>query len=104
MVAENNSYESSINDSSIKPSSLIDQSSVVKILNTDNDEEQTKSSLSMKRILATFLPSSSFQPLKIPFAEEEHFILNSESIYYVNEKDLSSIVAFTLRFKLKKNN
>jgi hypothetical protein len=53
--------------------------------------------MSMKRIFATFLTSSSFQPLKLQFPEEEHFILNSESNYYVNEKDLSSIVAFTLR-------
>jgi hypothetical protein len=96
---EISSFDSSINDLSLKqPTSLNDQSTVVKITNTENDEEHLKSSsISMKRIFANFLPSSSFQPLKLPFPEEEHFILNCESNYFINEKDLSSIVAFTLR-------
>ena len=89
--------ESSVSDSSTTMNQLIVSKTTANI--EINDEEQSKSSsISMKRIFATFLTSSSFQPLKLPFAEEEHFILNCESNYYVNEKDLSSIVAFTLRY------
>ena len=107
---QNSSFDTSnsletVNDSSLgnkqqqQPIIIVDPSIVSKALNMENDEEQSKSSsITMKRIFATFLSSSSFQPLKLPFVEEEHFILNCESnIYYVNEKDLSSIVAFTLR-------
>lgn len=50
-----------------------------------------------KRFIANLIPSSAFQPLKLQFPEEEHFLLNCDSTYYVNDKNLSSIVAFTLR-------
>lgn len=69
----------------------------------DNEENLTKTSQSSqsaiaigKRLIASFIASSTFQPLKTPFAEDEHYILSSESSYYVNEKYLSSIVAFAL--------
>lgn len=49
--------------------------------------------------IANLIPSSAFQPLKMPFPEDEHFLLSSESSYYVNDKNLSSIVAFSLSSK-----
>ncbi len=64
----------------------------------DADDEHSKTpSISMKRIFANLIPATTFQPLKMPFPEEEHYLLSSESYYYVNDKDLGSIVAFTLR-------
>ncbi len=49
-----------------------------------------------KRFIANLIPSSAFQPLKVPFPEDEHYLVGSESTYYVNDKNLSSIVAFSL--------
>ncbi len=63
----------------------------------DDDHSKTPS-ISMKRIFANLIPSTAFQPLKLPFPDEEHYLLSGESHYYVNDKDLSSIVAYTLRY------
>jgi hypothetical protein len=46
--------------------------------------------------MASLVPSTAFQPLKLPFPDEEHYLLGFDSSYYVNDKNLSSIVAFTL--------
>lgn len=69
------------------------------INDADNEDHSKSAPISVKRILANLLPGSSFQPLKLPFSEDEHFILNCDSSYYISEKDLSSIVAFTLSSK-----
>jgi hypothetical protein len=50
-----------------------------------------------KRLFANLIPSTAYQPLKMPYAEDEHYLLSSDSVYYINDKYLSSIVAFTLR-------
>ena len=62
-----------------------------------DDDHRTKTISIGKRLMANLIPSSAFQPLKYPFPDEEHFLLGVESRYYVNDKNLSSIVAFTLR-------
>jgi hypothetical protein len=61
------------------------------------DEHKTKAISIGKRLIANLIPSSAYQPLKCPFPEEEHFLSGYDSKYYVNDKNLSSIVAFTLR-------
>ena len=63
----------------------------------DEEHNKASSSISMKRFIVNLIPSSAFQPLKIPFPEEEHYLLSSDSCYYINDKDLSSIIAFSLR-------
>ncbi len=66
----------------------------------DDEHNKQNSAISIgKRFIANLIPGTSFQPLKIPFPEEEHYLLSSESNYYVNDKNLSSIVAFTLSSK-----
>lgn len=63
----------------------------------------TTISLSKRFIANSFIhaliPSSAYQQLKLPFPEDEHYLLNFESNYYVNDKNLSSIVAFSLSSK-----
>jgi len=69
---------------------------------TDEANEHNKHSSAIaigKRFIANLMPSSAFQPLKVPFPEEEHYLLSSESKYYINDKNLSSIIAFTLSSK-----
>lgn len=66
----------------------------------DDHGKSSSSAISLgKRFIANLIPSSAFQNLKTPFLDEEHFLLNYESAYYVNDKNLSSIVAFTLSSK-----
>lgn len=86
------------NDQSIECGQLLSESPVI-----DYEENLTKinqgsqSAIAIgKRLIASFIASSTFQPLKTPFSEDEHYILSSESSYYVNERYLSSIVAFAL--------
>lgn len=67
--------------------------------NAESDEQRTSVLAIGKRFIANMIPSSAFQPLKIPFPEEEHYLLSTESKYYINDKNLSSIVAFTLSSK-----
>lgn len=67
-----------------------------------NEDDHSKQNMAMsigKRLIANLIPSSAFHPLKIPFPEEEHYLLSAESKYYINDKNLSSIVAFTLSSK-----
>ena len=67
-----------------------------------NEDDHSKHNMALsigKRLIANLIPSSAFNPLKIPFPEEEHYLLSAESKYYVNDKNLSSIVAFTLSSK-----
>ncbi len=77
-----------------------EHSNSVLLPNNTADDEHRQSSTSAisigKRFIANLIPSSAFQPLKIPFSEEEHYLVGSDSSYYVNDKNLSSIVAFTL--------
>jgi hypothetical protein len=64
----------------------------------DNDEH-SKSVTAMsigKRLIANLIPSSAYQSLKLPFPEDEHYLLSTESKYFVNDRYLTSIVAFTL--------
>ncbi len=69
-------------------------------VSTATDDDHRPSAISIgKRFIANLIPSSAFQPLKIPFPEEEHYLLSTESKYYINDKNLSSIVAFTLSSK-----
>lgn len=68
-------------------------------LNVESDELKPSAISIGKRFIANLIPGSAFQPLKIPFPEEEHYLLSTESKYYVNDKNLSSIVAFTLSSK-----
>ena len=49
-----------------------------------------------KRLFANLIPSTAYQPLKIPFPDDEHYMLSTDSKYYVNDKYLTSIIAFTL--------
>lgn len=49
-----------------------------------------------KRLIANLMPSSAFQQLKIPFPDDEHYLTSAESIYYVNERSLTSIAAYSL--------
>ncbi len=63
----------------------------------DEEHNKASTSISMKRFIVNLIPSSAFQPLKMPFPEEEHYLLSSDSCYYINDKDLSSIIAFSLR-------
>lgn len=53
-----------------------------------------------KRLIANLMPSSAFQQLKIPFPDDEHYLTSAESIYYVNERSLTSIAAYSLGFVL----
>ncbi len=83
-------------------SSFTAYSSVSPTVNADEASEQYKHSSAIsigKRFIANLMPSSAFQPLKVPFPEEEHYLLSSESKYYINDKNLSSIIAFTLSSK-----
>jgi hypothetical protein len=65
--------------------------------NAEDEHKGSTSAISIgKRFIANLIPSSAFQPLKIPFSEDEHYLTGSDSSYYVNDKNLSSIVAFTL--------
>ena len=66
-------------------------------LSNQDDDHKAKTISIGKRLIANLIPSSAFQPLKYPFPDEEHFLLGFDSKYYVNDKNLSSIVAFTLR-------
>ena len=60
----------------------------------------TSSAISIgKRLIANLIPSTAFQPLKIPFPDDEHYLVDVDSRYYVSDKNLSSIVAFTLSSK-----
>ena len=61
--------------------------------------EVDSSSISVKRLFANLMLNSSFQSLKIPFSDDEHYLLSADSIYYVNDKEIMSIVAFTLSTK-----
>lgn len=52
-----------------------------------------------KRLIANLMPSSAYQPIKMPFGDDEHYlIIGAESVYYVNERSLTSIVAFALGY------
>lgn len=86
------------NDQSLEYGSLLSESPVIDFEeNVPKSSQSSQSAIAIgKRLLASFIASSTFQPLKIPFAEDEHYILSSESTYYVNEKYLSSIIAFAL--------
>lgn len=80
----------------LSASSNMNANSSVALFNQE-DEHKTKAISIGKRLIANLIPSSAFQPLKYPFPDEEHFLLGYDSKYYVNDKNLSSIVAFTLR-------
>lgn len=87
-----------------KSADLLSQSyAPTSITNTQNnsldDDHKLKSISIGKRLMANLIPSTAFQPLKIPFPDEEHYLLGFDSNYYVNDKNLSSIVAFTLSSK-----
>ena len=49
-----------------------------------------------KRLIANLMPSSAFQSIKMPFPDDEHYLTSAESIYYVNERSLTSIAAYSL--------
>ena len=88
-----------------EPKQLNEASHIISApLALDDDHSKsatTASAISLgKRFIANLIPSSAFQPLKLQFPEEEHFLLNCDSSYYVNDKNLSSIVAFTLGYEL----
>ncbi len=83
-----------VQNSELTPSSM----PTTKLATMDVDDEHSKTpAISMKRIFANLIPATAFLPLKLPFPEEEHYLLSGDSYYYVNDKDLGSIVAFTLR-------
>lgn len=65
-----------------------------------DDHSKTVSAISIgKRLFANLIPSTAFQPLKLPFADDEHYLLSSESVFYINDRHLTSIAAFTLSSK-----
>lgn len=71
----------------------------------DHNKQVTPATMSIGKrfiansFIANLIPSSVFQPLKVPFPDDEHYLLSSESTYYINDKNLSSIVAFSLSSK-----
>ncbi len=68
------------------------------IANSATVQHDPSSAMSIgKRLFANLIPSTAYQPLKMPYAEDEHYLLSSDSVFYINDKYLSSIVAFTLR-------
>jgi len=99
-LGDENSHETNvalINDASSK--SYNDQVANSAIVPVDEEHNKASSSISMKRFIVNLIPSSAFQPLKMPFPEEEHYLLSSDSCYYINDKDLNSIIAFSLSSK-----
>jgi hypothetical protein len=75
-----------------------DQSMTSKSSSADIADEESSKSTSFKRIISNLLTTQTFTPLKMPFPDEEHYILTGESDYYVNDKDLISIIAYTLKY------
>lgn len=74
-----------------------DQSLASKSSSSDLADEDSSKPTSFKRIITNLLTTQTFTPLKLPFPDEEHYILSGESDYYVNDKDLITIIAYTLR-------
>ena len=100
----NDQSESLLNENSVGSApkqSLFEQPSITGVISQDSDDHaKTVSTMSIgKRLFANLIPSTAYQPLKIPFPEDEHYCLSSESVFYINDKYLSSIVAFTLSSK-----
>ena len=100
-------------DQSESSSSLLNENLLKSASNTSNelnsnitnfqeidDPGKSVSAMSIgKRLLSNLIPSSAFQSLKIPFPDEEHYLLSTESQYYINDKYLTSIIAFSLSSK-----
>uniref|UniRef100_A0A8C4QV24 1-phosphatidylinositol-3-phosphate 5-kinase n=1 Tax=Eptatretus burgeri TaxID=7764 RepID=A0A8C4QV24_EPTBU len=60
-------------------------------------EGQVKEKSTMKAIIATFLPSSSYSPILLPFDPENHYLFEQERVpVVVCEKEPSSIIVFAL--------
>uniref|UniRef100_UPI0035901CC2 1-phosphatidylinositol 3-phosphate 5-kinase isoform X2 n=1 Tax=Myxine glutinosa TaxID=7769 RepID=UPI0035901CC2 len=60
-------------------------------------EGQVKEKSTMKAIIATFLPSSSYSPILLPFNPENHYLFEQERVpVVVCEKEPSSIIVFAL--------
>ena len=103
-----NSHESSTANLLNEPTTPRSSETTLGLLSQiSNDEEHktTPSTISIGKrfiansFIANLIPSSVYQPLKVPFPEDEHYLLSSESTYYINDKNLSSIVAFSLSSK-----
>ncbi|CAF0732180.1 unnamed protein product [Brachionus calyciflorus] len=106
-AAQSSSYTESIEQGKLSVTNDSSSEYGVSLLadsNHDYEDHMTKSqapsAISIgKRLIANLIPLSAYQPLKIPFIDDEHYLLSTESSYYVNEKYLSSIVSFTLSSK-----
>ena len=67
--------------------------------NTPTDHNKLPTALQLgKRLIANLMPSSAFQTLKIPFPDDEHYLTSADSTYYINERSLTSIAAYSLGF------
>lgn len=93
MLEPSNEIGTSLLNESPNPKYLTDQ-----VVQPTQDDKLSALQLG-KRLIANLIPSSAYQPLRMPFSEEEHYLLNTDSTYYVNDKYLTSIIAFSLWYE-----
>jgi hypothetical protein len=81
-------------------SGVISTQTTVAAVSTQDHSKHIPTALQLgKRLIANLMPSSAFQPIKMPFPDDEHYLtLGAESIYYINERSLTSIIAYSLGY------